>query len=274
MALFQSFWSKPAEANRWGCEKQIEGNVWLAALSAVYAKKNNIPLVMHTDDFGKTLLQHLPYTELKLTLNKIPKDTPIGQWAVGKFYALKEQPLGDIHIDYDVFIKSRALYDHMMKSNWDCIVQSFDSAGLYYHGIDPYMKDLELNVPLSLPYAYNCGVVGFKNKKLKQQYLEDYFKFYEIVNQHPEIHERLQTNDWTLELIIEQQHLYNLCSTYRTECLIHSKNDPTLKSYEHLIGAGKYAKIDYVKETLKRLDPDIYNKTEQIINDYVKNKEN
>lgn len=274
MALFQSFWSKPAEANRWKRENQVEGNIWIAALSAVYAKRNNIPLIMHTDDFGKQLLQHLPYSEIKLTLNKIPKDTPIGQWAVGKFYALREQDLGDIHIDYDVFIKSKQLYDYMMSTKCDCLVQSFEHAGSYYDIIKPYLKDLDLNVELNLPYAYNCGVVGFKNQELKQKYMDDYFQFYEIVKQHPEINKHINTNDWTLELIIEQQNLYKLCTAYKPECLFHSQHDPKIKYYEHLIGRGKYDKIDEVKEILKRLDPEIYNKTEEIVNEYVKNKKN
>ena len=126
MSLIQSFWSEPAKWNRWGIGKQLEANLWIAALSCVYAKKIGAPLIMHTDDFGKELLKHLPYTDLRLTLNQIPKDTPPGQWAIGKMYAQMNSKLGDIHIDNDVFIKKKSLYDSMSNSKYDLIVQSFE----------------------------------------------------------------------------------------------------------------------------------------------------
>ena len=182
MALFQSFWSKPALSKRWKISNQLEANLWITALSCAYARKNNIPLTMHTDDYGKELLKHLPYDSIKLTLNQLPSDTPIGQWAVSKFYAQQEHPLGDIHIDNDVFIKKRSLYDLMTNSHYDCIVQSFELAdGGQYVEAQELVRNIE-GIPTSvdLRYAYNVGVIGFKDKELKQQYIDDYFKFYEI----------------------------------------------------------------------------------------------
>jgi hypothetical protein len=54
-----------------------------------------------------------------------------------------------------------------MSTKCDCLVQSFERADTYHDMLDPYINDLDLNVELDLPYAYNCGVVGFKNQELK-----------------------------------------------------------------------------------------------------------
>ena len=167
MSLIQSFWSKPAIEGRWDISGQLEANVWIAALSCVHAHRNGIPLIMHTDDFGKELLQHLPYTEIRLTLNAIPDDTPSGQWAISKMYALQNSELGDIHIDNDVFIKKKELYTRMSEKYYDVIVQSLeDTQGpLYVQALEFLQQYSDIvNTESFGNFAYNCGVLGFKNR--------------------------------------------------------------------------------------------------------------
>lgn len=270
MALFQSFWSKPALSKRWKIPNQLESNLWITALSCAYARKNNIPLTMHTDDYGKELLKHLPYDSIKLTLNQLPSDTPIGQWAISKFYAQQEHPLGDIHIDNDVFIKKRSLYDLMTKSHYDCIVQSFELADFGgYVDAQELVRNIEgIPTRVDLRYAYNVGIIGFQDKELKQKYIDDYFKFYEIVRKDPKVEELISTNDFTCELLIEQQHLWELCNHKIVKCVLPNRSFANELGYTHLLGGGKYARIEQVKETLKKLDPEIYNKTLEMIEAY------
>lgn len=275
MTLFQSFWSKPAIYNRWGKTEQLESNIWITALSCCLLKKHNIPVVMHTDDFGLQLLGHLPYTEIRTTLNKIPADTPMGQWAVSKFYAQLEHPLGDIHIDNDVLIGSRKLYEEMCDSKYDVIVQSVEDTG--YGGRNFYKipeklllqhKIIKHSVGVA---AYNCGIIGFKNQQLKDQYIKDYFDFYDKCLKVPELKELLNTNDWTCELIIEQAHLRDLVYNKRVKCLLDHMVEAKDKKYAHLLGHAKYKQIEQIKEMLKKINPEMYNKTKEIIENYVKN---
>lgn len=275
MALFQSFWTKPAVNNRWETEGQLEANIWIAALSCCLLDKHGIPVTMHTDDFGKELLQHLPYTEIKTTLNKIPENTPIGQWAVSKFYAQLEHPLGDIHIDNDVLIGSKKLYEEMCNSRYDVIVQSVESTGLagknfYKIPEKLLLKGKVLNNPVGVA-AYNCGIIGFKNQQLKDQYIKDYFDFYEKAVKVPELNQLLNTNDYTCELIIEQAHLRELAADKRVKCVLDCEEDARTKKYCHLLGRRKYYQIDQVKALLKKVNPKIYNKTKEIIEKYVTN---
>jgi hypothetical protein len=51
--------------------------------------------------------------------------------------------------------------------------------------------------------------------------------------------------------------------------LLNRSNADNL-GYQHLIGANKYLLVNKVKEVLKKLAPDIYEKTKQIIEAYVK----
>ena len=272
MSLIQSFWSKPAIENRWNIKNQLESNLWIMALSCVYAKKNNIPLIMHTDDFGKELLSYLPYTEIRLTLNQIPENTPAGQWAISKMYAQRASNLGDIHIDNDVFIKKRSLYEMMANKPYDAIVQSLEKTDgpLYVEAkkiIEPLTNQKVMD--FQTPYAFNCGIIGFKNQQLKDRYLNDYFKFYQELNSNPELNNWLLTEkELTAELLIEQAHLFEITDNKHVLCLLMKKESAKELGYQHLIGKSKYFVINQVKQLLFKLDSDIYYKTQEIIEKY------
>ena len=107
MRFVHSYWSKPMKEKRWGYEPEElqRGDLLTFALSVLYIKKLGHTIVLYTDDDGKKLLGELPYDEIYTTLNDIPEDIPPMMWAYGKFFAMKNEPLGAIHIDGDVFIK-------------------------------------------------------------------------------------------------------------------------------------------------------------------------
>ena len=103
-------WTAPAFNNRWsvGTVDQIINNIWYYSLSAAYLKRINQQINLHTDSFGKMCLDHIPYDNIYLTLDSIPKYIKPYMWAYGKFHALKRCPLNTIQIDADVFIKSKS----------------------------------------------------------------------------------------------------------------------------------------------------------------------
>jgi hypothetical protein len=62
--------------------------------------------------------------------------------------------------------------------------------------------------------------------------------------------------------------LWELCNHKVVKCVLPNKNFANKLGYTHLLGGGKYARIEQVKETLKKLDPEIYNKTLEMIEAY------
>jgi hypothetical protein len=55
-------------------ESKIRNFLWMAALSAVYAKENHYELILYTDEYGMYLTEGFPYTERHLI--EIPEDNP------------------------------------------------------------------------------------------------------------------------------------------------------------------------------------------------------
>lgn len=282
MRIFQSLWTKPALDKRWDQSKQLEANIWLYSLSAVYAKKQNVTLILYTDTLGKKLLQHLPYDEIHTTLNKIPSNIPTMIWAYGKFMALKEEPLGSVHIDGDVFLKKPEVIKELDSNDYDVVVQNYEGAtGIYTDTENKMIKYGVLNHgDLDTQHAFNCGVVGFNNAKLKNTYLDFYFKTTANVAKSRNLKSIMEKDKYfCVDLPLEQHSLAVLSKRYRVKSLLENGGDEwwgnlTKESavkigYQHLIGKEKYSFIERVKFTLLVLDKDIYFKTKEAIQKYI-----
>lgn len=281
MRLFHSLWTKPALDKRWDQSGQLEANIWLYTLSVIFAKKQGLEIVLHTDTLGKQLLSHLPYNAIYTTLDKISSNIPTMIWAYGKFMALKEEPLGSIHIDGDVMLTTKECVE-ALKGNYDLIVQNKE--GVYPHVLEkvsPY--GFTPRGFFSTNYAYNCGVVGFNNAKLKQQYLDFYFKETSLVVKNSILRKKMSEDKYLcVDLPLEQWSLSVLADKkYKVKCVLNGQVDydwwrPGSKirknaenmGYLHLIGKDKYKAIDKVKFYILALDKDLYYKTKEIIEKY------
>lgn len=60
MRLTHSFWSKPSLENRWGIKNSFFSNIWIAALSCIYAKNSGNYITMHSDSYSYKYLKHFP----------------------------------------------------------------------------------------------------------------------------------------------------------------------------------------------------------------------
>lgn len=280
MRIFQSFWTKPALDKRWDQAGQLEANVWLFALSAVHAKRQGVTLVLYTDTLGQKLLGHLPYDKIYTTLNNIPSNIPTMIWAYGKFMALKEEPIGSIHIDGDVFLKSPKIINEFNFKGYDLIVQNREYTMSTYSPIEATMvKYGELNKSYFDSYkeAFNCGTVGFNNEKLKKEYLDFYFKSTSNIAQNRAMKEYMAKNRYfCVDLPLEQHSLALLARPYKAKIVLKGNNgnefwsgDTRVRAselgYQHLIGKDKYSLIERVKFNLLALDKDMYFKTKAAI---------
>lgn len=282
MRIFQSFWTKPAIDQRWYQSGQLEANVWIFALSAVYAKRQGVTLVLYTDTLGKKLLGHLPYDRVYTTLDNIPSNIPTMIWAYGKFMALREEPLGSIHIDGDVFLKKPEVIREMGTKDYDLIIQNEEWAHNTYESIEDIMArfgEIDREKYANYQTAYNCGVVGFTNAQLKKSYLDYYFGVTASVAKNRALRAHMEADKYfCVDLTLEQHSLVMLAQKYKTKILLKVDNEEYLGQavrnraeqlgYQHLIGKEKYEYIDRVKFTLLLLDKDIYFKTKSILQKY------
>lgn len=277
MRFCHSFWTKPALDDRWRVKKQLSKDIWVFALSAHYVKKHGHTLVMHTDGLGEKVFGVLPYDDVFFTLEEFP-GTHIF-WAAGKIAVHRFEPLGSIHIDGDVFIKHPAMYEFIEAPGWDLIVQSYDwcpALPLTTQLLRPYLvKKLNwlFNVTdlISINQAYNCGVVAFRNAGLRREYVDTYADAVRYLSGSPDLLHRLYETTFKrmpADLVLEQKMLCALARRdgFEVRRIIDGDghwNHAASKyedRYEHLCFTDKYNRLDYVKETLKAENPQLYDR--------------
>lgn len=248
--------------------ERLLGNICYYALSVAYLKKLGQTVVLHTDALGAQLLGYLPYDEIHLTADTIPDNVSPRFWAAAKMWALEAEPLGAIHIDGDVFIKSEELVKQLEESDWDVLVQSYETAEWYERDAQVFWKDKEFcknnDLDLSKLGAYNTGIFGFRNQELKDKFIKGYKNF--VLHFSQRIDD--MANSWsTPDLIPEQKYIYQLSKNYKTKILLILKEGETHKEvcnklgYQHVITMYKYSQIDKCMDTLKSISEEIYNKT-------------
>lgn len=285
MALVHSLWTKPMlkKARSINMNKQLEATIWCTASSVAFAKLNNEKIHLYADELACQILDFLPYDEVK-PLN-IPDDFPYQFWAAGKFFALQQMQLGDIHIDTDVFIKNKKLMDTIndgLKNN-DLIIQSIENTWTehneFYQRCHQVIQDnnipLPQNMQTNIIKAYNCGIVGFNNEEFKQLYIDCYFQSVQNITQNKNAMTMIQNNNliW-MDLMCEQQFLYQIAQNknYSVYNLLGEGYDVYANAldlgYQHLLGKDKWTLIEQTKQQLSTYCPSIFIKTQNKINNY------
>lgn len=253
--------------------ERIAGNIYYYSLSLAYLKKLNQEVVLYTDTLGASLLGHLPYDEIYVTLDDMPDQLSPRFWAAGKMYAMEQEPLGSIHIDGDVFIKSQQIIDLVENSDWDIITQNYEDMKWNggYRGEFPYwQKEKEFCKQYGLTFdvteGFNTGFVGFKNQELKDKFINGYKA---ITLNHSKLnYNELLHNDYrTPDLVAEQAFIKQVSKGYKVKQLLEPTEDKTLRivcneiGYQHVPTVGKYHCLNKCIETLRQLSPEIYEKT-------------
>ena len=267
MKVVHSFTSKTCGEDRFKIQ------MWYFILSCLYAKESGFDISLHTDNKTSNVLEMCPYDEIILDLED--KSSPANNkiWAWGKFESMKSEPLGTIHIDGDVFLKDSKLVDLMNFDNYDCIVQNLetpywtngdakDAYGIfrnwnYQHKcfrdcVYPEWAKRQTNS------MFNCGIVGFNNQQLKDEYYKTYWDMvYQYARSGVDINA-------VPDLIIEQQFLKDLTDykNYKVKTLLNGDLFCCAKDigYQHVLGKGKESNLETVKELVKKHNLEIYNK--------------
>ena len=246
---------------------QIPSTLLFTAIGVVAAKKLGIEIVLHTDDYGAKLFEDIPYDEVYLTLNG--HNIHHQFWASGKMVALEKEPLGACHLDNDAWIKRNPCKHLILSATSDLVAQSIENSMNVYKSTTAFVFDnvddksfLDFN-KIKHPFkAYNCGVVKINNQKLKDQYLDAYWRVtHQLDKSKPEGFEHKYCIP---DLVAEQWVLYQLCDQfgYSGTALIAGNEQENAKKigYTHLISEEKYRIDDKLKNILLELDSDLLSK--------------
>lgn len=287
MKLIHSIWTKPAIEKRWQISGQLVSNLWLYAYSVMNAKRISEKIILHSDSYGAETFGELGYDDVKISLDVLQNE-PSRFWSKGKMIALQNEPLGTIHIDGDVFLKSPKMIDVMNFKDYDLIVQCEERLGIfmqhYFDTIHHYPKALDI-IPegfnINLKHSLNCGVLGFNSQKLKDDYLKGYFSIVEQLKSNEEFMYELSCNPkFEPNIVIEQYFLAGYVDKFN----VKYKNVLPLTSditdeigtvnemnsianeigYAHAWGDTKYNLIDEIKRRIKHQDKRLFNKVEKI----------
>lgn len=270
--VYHSFWSKPLLEKRFERTviDQLESTLLFTAIGVAYAKKLNLQIVLHTDDFGVEIFGFLPYDKIYRTLNG--HDIHRALWASGKMIALAHEPLGSCHLDMDAWIKKTAGRDFIFNNKKDLVTQNIEDSLATYEGIKKIILDnvdLTKHINLSMSEnhrAYNCGLIRLNNQKLKDKWLKAYWDITDTLNRKQP--HNLREKYCIPDLISEQWMLYQICqqNNFSVDTICNGWNDklnPKKLGYTHLISEGKYKVDDRLKEILRNLDAELYT---QVIN--------
>ena len=252
--------------------------IWCTALSCLYAKESGFNIKLYTDSIAYEYLKYLPYDEIEVSLDDLSIVKSI--YANSKYEALKNEPLDSIHIDCDVFIKSKNFKNELNFENNDLIVQSLEQ----YIVLDNTLRNTLLDFWQSaidnvIPYykpdwvkdypdkMYNCGIIGFNNQELKNEFIKQYEEGIKILNTH---NDKIKGN-LLIDVVVEQQYLYDLCKfkNYKVKKVFDLKDlqqEAIIKGYQHLIGDSKNKYITKIKQLVYKKDWNLYNTLNNLIN--------
>lgn len=253
--------------------KRLLGNVVYYATSLMYLKRLGQEVVLYTDTLGKALLGYLPYDHIYDV--EIPDNVSPRFWAAPKMWALEQEPLESVHIDGDVFIKTQKCLDAITQSDWDILVQMYESAEWYEQDCSLFNHDKEFCAYVGLNPnghgAYNNGVIGFRNEELKHTFINGYKALATHFSEH---HIDKLAIDATPDLIAEQRFVYQLAQNKgaKVHCLLGSdyQHDANELGYQHVLTASKYRHLEKCLAVLEKLSEETYNKTYKLCQSILK----
>lgn len=184
--------TRPLLVNCYGIDglKRLLTQAAYFALSVAYLKRSGQTVVLHTDTLGMAVLGHLPYDELHLTLDAMPRDINPRFWAASKFVALSHETAPCVHIDGDVFIKSGELAERIARelAGVDVLFQGRDAAVMYslerplFEKEEVFCKE-HYCIPDGRD-AYNTGLMGFGNVETLRLIVGNYLETVRYFSEH------------------------------------------------------------------------------------------
>lgn len=288
MKFVHTFWSKPFLSNKFN-NKNTNIPVILSdyAYSVACIKKyEGHTIRLFTDKFGAEMLGWLPYDEI-IVLDNLDNEN-VHFAAQIKFHALKQMELDECIMDGDLFLRNNCAINHIETLKPDCLYSFYEPQTYVLRRKDNYFaiikeKLVKHNDEFDDLYKINetdifewpnTSLLKFNNNKIKDLYIEQYFKNKKIL-------ENEEYGEVWPDIWIEQKNLEKLINSTGCSCAPAVYGFPAnaaemyavMIGYCHL-GADKINIKDTVFEWLRKTNEDLYNETLAHINKLQKLFEN
>lgn len=277
MIFVNSFWSKPLLKNKFGSfEQSLMTTLFSFTMSAEMVRAFGHDIILYTDRYGKELLEVAPYTDIVVI--DINEDESEHFAAQIKFEALKRMELGQVHIDGDMFLWKRGIYDIIENANEDILYSTYEDNNyltkqhpLYtkFNKMINKLSVIEYEYPYRLPTMNELCWPNTSMMKINSQELkDDYIKQYEY---HKSKLQNIDFENTWPDIIIEQYFLELLCKNknYTTkEAIENFRENEQLAvdlGFAHL-GSVKNTKINLATDWIRQNDSERYNSIINIIN--------
>lgn len=258
------------------CAEQLESMILCSALSVAFIHSLGYKIKLYTNDLGKKLLDGIPYDEIIDIdfFDFIPETC----YAQSKFAALELMDDDEVHIDYDVFIKSKTCIDLLKASTADVVVQYIYQVGSYK--FESSLKAINFFKMLGLididysidRIGFNAGIICIKNKKLKKEFINAYKSFYK---DGYDVIKQIDKTGFILDSYVEEVQMMDIIqdkkySVYSLFGDLRNDNEQLSNAsllaetvgYEHYCGPKHSFKLKLL-ENLKITDTSLYNIVEQ-----------
>ncbi len=238
---------------------KLKDTIYMTAASILYSCQWYEEVELYVDDIGYAYLETLP---CKVTLVDFDQNSEL--WMKPKLSVIENQNTPFIHIDNDVFLKKSIAmeFDKVLVERKDIAYHNYKDLITFF---DQYCNGMMFWNP-KLRYAWSCGVIGFKDLELRDDFVNGYKVLEDVFEKNKNDYECFKNScngkGWYLEpgLLLEQ---YNLTSLLSKKDIIpavlipgesHQKQSSYANEigYTHLFGASKYhpKNINKIEELL------------------------
>ena len=245
----------------------------MTALSLATMRKVFDRVELVTDSKGAELLKDLNYHEVHLDLDHL-SDLHPRYWSAGKVYALKRYSVPFVHVDGDVFFLKPEIKS-LFQENWDAVVQMKETGAHYsktYSHLIDWMEPALFGWNLKMyNFAYNCGVMGFRDMDFKDHFTDEYFRALRACQSKQNVIDGIGS-EYEINIVLEQSLLTHLaldCNVHVKEIIpIKRQTFPGLQpeaeklGFVHLWGPSKYEDEwqRRIEKRLAEIDPKTHRK--------------
>lgn len=258
--LIFSFNSYPVTQNRWHMGNKFYETIYMTSLSVLYACKWYSDVTLYVDEFAEPFFKDLP---CKINIMEFEKNAEI--WMKSKIKVIEKQTESFIHVDNDVFFKSKI--DFIFSKT---IVERSDPAKYNYNILLSFFEQYATELPFwssDLKLIPSCGIVGFSDMNLKNTFVSTFKTYEKTFNKYRESYKLFMDDFWRAGnypevcLLLEQYSLGCILKHKKIEAKLlfsgESEADQLLNAkkhnYVHLYGSSKYnaktkKRIHYILE--------------------------
>ena len=249
----------PLLNNRWQVGNKLKETIYMTALSILYSHLWYKDIELYADETVYKFLYMLPCKVTKVS-NKKNKEL----WMKSKIHAIEKQTKPFVHLDTDVFIKNKINF------NFETVMLERKECGyeMHYKRQIDFFSQYTKQLPYwhsNLGHAYGCGILGFNDLKLRDNFVNAYYDLEQIYVAHREEFAPLKQQGFEPCIVIEQYNLAAILNYYNiTPTLLlkgqniteHGKYANEL-GYSHLFGLKKYKKdiTDEIEYRLFKIFP-------------------